>query len=323
MQASAHMTLRTLQLQSTDTALVCLNVAYIAGKMMLVRALETGMNIVIVTPGSLPFAQVPPEIIIRFAAMVPLQVQATLDSAALDSAALDSAALDSATLDSATLKDGDTHIGLLNQLKALLIGGAPVSYTLEQQIIQMIRAPVYITYGMTETVSHIALRQLNSGNTDYTALDGIQLAVDDRSCLTIQGTVTNHQKIVTNDIVELADDRHFRWIGRADHVINSGGYKVFPEKVENVLAGILHQQSIPYALMIGSLPDERLGNKVVLMLEGEALLAAQEQKLQSEIVRRLPRYEIPKAIFYVPAFIMTNTGKVKRKATISLINTNE
>lgn len=292
MQASARMTINMLQLQANDTALVCLNTAYIAGKMMLVRALEAGMDILITTPDSLPFAQVPEDITIGFTAMVPMQVHATLES---------------------------DNIARFNQLKALLVGGAPVSYPLQQAIARQINAPVYATYGMTETVSHIALRQLNGSDAYYTVLQGICIATDERSCLTIQGEVTNQKKLITNDIVELIDQRHFRWIGRADHVINSGGYKVFPEKVEAAIARIMHQASIQRAFIIGSIPDDRLGSKIVLLLEGGKLSTEQHERLQSSMATQLHPYECPKSVLYVPEFIMTSTGKIKREATFSLI----
>lgn len=297
MEASAHMTIKALQLKASDTALVCLNTAYIAGKMMLVRGFEAGMNLYLVQPSSLPFAQVPASMAIRFTAMVPLQVQTTLAS-------------------------GDTaQIARFNSLKALLVGGAAVSYPLQQSISQQIKAPVYSTYGMTETVSHIALKRLNEPvQSEYTVLDGIHISTDDRGCLTIQGTVTNGQKLITNDVVQLKDAGHFTWIGRADHVINSGGIKVFPEKVESDIAPILHEAAITTRFFIAGIPDTYLGERVVLALESHPLQPQIEQKLRVSLRQQLRPYESPKDIYYIPAFVTTATGKIQRQQTLRKIH---
>lgn len=299
MKASASMTIQALQLDASDTALVCLNTGYIAGKMMLVRGLVAGMDLVIVPPSSLPFAEMPENISIHFAAMVPLQVQTTLES-------------------------GDVRqIIRFNGLKALLIGGASVSYPLQQAIGQHITAPVYSTYGMTETVSHIALKRLNEPiQKEYKVLDNIQIGTDERGCLTIQGAVTNDQKLITNDIVQLIDAQHFIWVGRADHVINSGGFKIFPEKVESVVAQILDQEAVSLRFFIGGIPDKRLGEKVILVLEGNPLQAHVEEKLRLSLSRQLHPYELPKEIHYVQEFITTTTGKVQRQQTLHLIHSD-
>lgn len=297
MEASARMTIKALQLDTSDTALVCLNTAYIAGKMMLVRGFEAGMDLVIVQPSSLPFIEVPAGMTIHFTAMVPLQVQATLASEDVNQAAR------------------------LNELKALLIGGAAVSYPLQQAIHQNITAPVYSTYGMTETVSHIALKRLNGPEQKaYKVLNGIHIGTDERGCLTIQGTVTNGQQLVTNDVVQLTDAKHFIWIGRADHIINSGGVKIFPEKVESVIAQILHQATVTVRFFIAGIPDTRLGEKVVLVLEGNPLQPHTEEKLRASLSQQLHPYELPKHIYYVREFTTTATGKIQRQQTLNSIN---
>ncbi len=296
METSARMTLRTLQLTKEDTALVCLNTAYIAGKMMLVRGMEAGMDLLLVSPDSLPFAQVSTAVPIRFAAMVPLQVQATLATGDME------------------------QLRCFNRLKALLIGGAPVSYRLQQEISRKVTAPVFETYGMTETVSHIALKRLNGPQQSdvYTVLDGFHVETDERGCLTVQGAVTQDQKIVTNDVVRMIDSHHFQWIGRADHIINSGGYKIFPEKVERVIARML-PEDIARAFFIGGLPDERLGEKAVLIIEGKAHPPAFEKDLWVALRQQLHAYELPKAIYYVPEFIRTATNKINRRQTLALL----
>lgn len=297
MEASASMTIQALQLDTSDTALVCLNTAYIAGKMMLVRGFEAGMDLVIVQPSSLPFTQIPKNMAIRFAAMAPLQLQATLES------------------------DDADQIARFNQLKALLIGGAPVSYPLQQAIRQHITAPVYSTYGMTETVSHIAFKKLNGASQEeYTVLGDINVGIDERGCLTIQGAVSNYEKLITNDLVNLINDHCFIWLGRANHVINSGGFKIFPEKIESIVEQVLNKQAISARFFIGALPDERLGEKAVLVLEGTPLQSSVEEKLHSSLSQQLHPYELPKEIYYVQEFATTATGKIQRKQTLDLIH---
>lgn len=296
MEASALMTLQTFQLNNTDTALVCMNTAYIGGKMMLVRGLEANMNLVVIEPSSQPFEQISANVPITFAAMVPLQVQTMLD-----------------TPDTETLYR-------LNALKALIVGGAPVSYALQQMIRQHISAPVYSSYGMTETVSHIALKKINGHEpTDaYKVLDGVSIGTDTRDCLTIRGAVTNHHTLTTHDVVRIIDERHFIWLSRADHVINSGGFKIFPEKVEEVIARILEQKAVRY--FIAALPDDRLGQKAVLVIEGNPPPAGEQQALLDALRPYVHPYEVPKEIYYVRQFVMTATEKVNRKKTLSLIH---
>lgn len=297
MEASARMTIRAFGLDAADTALVCMNTAYIGGKMMLVRGLEAGMDLTIVTPSSQPFSRLPVDVTITFAAMVPLQVQTML-----------------ATPNTETLYR-------FNALKALIVGGAPVSYALQQMIRQHISAPVYSSYGMTETVSHIALKKINGHEpTDaYKVLSDVVIGTDARDCLTIRGAVTNQQTLTTNDIVSIVDDRHFIWIGRADHVINSGGFKIFPEKVEEAIARILEQQAVRY--FIAALPDDRLGEKAVLIIEGRPSPVKEQQALLDALRLHVHLYEVPKEIYYVPQFEMTATEKINRKQTLKQIHT--
>ncbi len=137
-------------------------------------------------------------------------------------------------------------------MKAILVGGAATSPALEQAL-QCITAPVYATYGMTETVSHIALRRLNGPPRSewFTALPGVDLGVDQRGCLHITSAATNFQRIQTNDVVDLPDPMHFRLLGRADRVINSGGVKIQPEPVEQLIQRVLAQsQEMSYPVCL-------------------------------------------------------------------------
>lgn len=295
MIASARMTARALGLQAGDRALLCLSAAYIAGKMMLVRAMETGMAVEAVPPTSQPLAHTreAPD----FIAVVPLQMKAMLDSGAED------------------------IYQQLNRMKAIIVGGAPVSSSLEEAVDRTLRCPVYSTYGMTETVSHVALRRLNgSAKSGYfQVLPGIEVRQDARGCLMLRGAVTQHEWLTTNDVVEMQDGQHFRWRGRADHVINSGGVKIHTEELEKKLeAGIqLLGQGRQY--FVAGLEDDKLGQKVCLFVEGETPNATLLRKLQNWWQQHLSAYERPKEIFFLSRFVYTPNGKISRSKSMQAV----
>jgi O-succinylbenzoic acid--CoA ligase len=167
---------------------------------------------------------------------------------------------------------------------------------------------------MTETVTHIAVKKLNNFNAEDTytrshfkTLPNITVSADDRSCLVIDAPYLSSEKIVTNDIVTIHSETSFEWLGRFDNVINSGGIKLYPEQIEKNLKGILNQR-----FFIASLPDDALGEKVILVIEGE-------NNLDTSIFEGLAKYEKPKAIFALPKFIETKSGKIQRKKTVELI----
>ncbi|WP_224997510.1 AMP-binding protein [Cesiribacter sp. SM1] len=289
MQASARLTLQALQLTAGTPALLCINPAYIGGKMMLVRAMEGGLPIRLLSPEANPLKQLPVAEQPLFTALVPLQLEAILQ-------------------DMPSLK-------ILNQMKSAIIGGAAVSPALEEKT-QLVHAPLYSTYGMTETVSHIALRQINGpGRKDYfTVLPGIQISTDGRGCLVINGPVVE-EEVVTNDIVELLDENSFRWLGRIDNIVNTGGVKVQAEQLEAVAMVCLREQGHGRRVLAGGLPDEKLGQKVVLLLEGEPLMAESVAVLLQCLTASLPKYWAPKEILYVSNFVESDNGKIKRKET--------
>jgi O-succinylbenzoic acid--CoA ligase len=279
---SANRTLTALYLNQNDTAFVCLDTKYIAGKMMLVRALEGDLKILAVEPTANPLQNLSSDISTGFAAFVPMQFQEILKHS-----------------DSAKK---------LNQLKAIIIGGGAVSAKLHQAI-QKISCPVFATYGMTETVSHIALQRLNGDDTSdyFKVLSGINIEIDQRGCLVIQ-IPEFAEKIVTNDLVELIGSDQFRWLGRYDNVINSGGFKISPEKIEKSLESILPDR----AFFVTHFLDERLGEKLVVVMEGNRI-NIDFSKLH------LHPYEIPKEVIYLPEFIRTETGKINRIKTMRLL----
>lgn len=287
MQASARITNEFFGIGQASVLLLCLSVSYIAGKMMVVRALEAGAELWCVQVSSHPLRELRnsgfylaggAEKKIDLAAMVPLQAEETLKVA----------------------EEKKEFICV----RQLLIGGAPVSSRLEQQL-QLLPVHCYATYGMTETVSHVALRRMD-GRSEYDALGEVSFSSDCRGCLVIHAPHLTGRKFVTNDMVELKDERHFRWLGRYDHVINSGGIKFFPEVIEGKIASCF---SCRY--FITSLPDERLGERIVLVIEGKP--QEDESLLMKKLKLFLVAYEMPKEILYLPHFRETFSGKIIRK----------
>ncbi|HET9503361.1 MAG TPA: AMP-binding protein [Hymenobacter sp.] len=288
--ASAARTGDYFDLGPGDRALVCLNCEFIGGKMMVVRGLERHLRLTIVEPHADPLAELPAGAEFDFAAFVPLQLRAVLAAG---------------------------RTAQLNKMRAILVGGAGVESSLLAEI-QQLTVPVYLTYGMTETASHVALRRLNgpAASGYYRVLPGLHLGQDARGCLTVRGDVTNDELIVTNDRIALLDKHTFDWLGRVDFIINSGGVKVQAEKVELVLDVALAELGEPRRTFVAGRPDERLGQAVTAYLEGPPLPATAEQRLRALLAEQLDKYEVPRAFHYVPAFAATASGKLDRGATL-------
>jgi O-succinylbenzoic acid--CoA ligase len=289
MQASAHATGQALGLRAGMNALVCLPTRYIAGKMMLVRGLELGLHLTVVEPASDPFTELS-DSGIDFTAFVPLQMQTVLSG---------------------------PNRGQLDRMHAILIGGGPVGAALEAAI-QEIAAPIYHTYGMTETATHVALRRLNGADRSdrFFPLPGVQCRVDERGCLAVCGPMSNHEWQQTNDLVRLFGDGAFVWLGRWDNVINSGGVKVQVEQVEaeieRLLAAFFSEQ--PRRFFVAGQPDERLGQVVTLVLEGAPLDPDLEQRVLADLRQALGAFDAPRRIVTVATFAETPTGKIDRRA---------
>ncbi len=213
---SARQTNDFLQLTEEDHAHVCLNTAFIAGKIMIVRALISGMTLSASEPTTSPsFNAIP--IPVTFTAVVPLQLEQVL-------------------------KLPEEH---LDRMKAILVGGASVSSSL-LQLTQKHRVPIYETYGMTETVSHIALKRISGpmSETTFRALPGIFIRQNEEGCLEVKGAVTQDTWITTSDIVKVHGENNFEWLGRKDLVINSGGIKIHPELVEREIGQVFNERQI-------------------------------------------------------------------------------
>lgn len=287
LRASAAMTGNALSLGSGTRALVCLNVGYIAGMMMLVRGLELDWELTITEPVSNPIAGLD-SVGFDFVAMVPMQLQAILENPVTGNQ--------------------------VSNLGKILLGGAPVSPELATRI-KALNVPVFQSYGMTETVSHVALKALNGAEASdsYVFLPGIEYGTDERGCLFVSGAVTNNQLVQTNDLVEIGGNG-FRWIGRADNVINSGGVKIVLDQIDQRIAAVFQDLAIPNTFFCWWEPDEKLGQKLVLVIEN-ASPNDNVEKLSAEIRSRVSAYENPKHIYFAKAFAKTATDKVDKRAT--------
>ena len=248
-----------------DKALHCLPTKYIAGKMMFVRSFILGLDMDFVAPSSHPLLHNDTKY--DFVAMVPLQAQNSLLE--------------------------------LKNVKKMIVGGAKMSKSLEKSLLKL-KTETYETYGMTETITHIAAKKI--GEKYFTILPNIKISQDDRNCLVIDAPKISNETIVTNDLVELINENQFGYLGRIDNVINSGGIKLIPEQIEDKLSNKIHSR-----FFVTGIHDPVLGEKVIVVIEGE------KQELDESTFDDLDKYEKPKEIFYVSKFIETQNGKIKRK----------
>ena len=281
MMYSAFMTGNYFGFKSGQKALLCLPCAYIAGKMMVVRSMMWGLDLQIVPPTGNPMATIDQPI--EFAAMVPLQVQTIFEQSPEK----------------------------FKLIKQLIIGGGKVDAQLQAQL-QTIPTKCYATYGMTETITHVAIKGLNGTHqTDYfEGLSNIQFAKDTRGCLTIHAPRLSDELVVTNDIVDLKNAQQFEWLGRIDNVINTGGVKVFPEKIEAKLEKIIQAR-----FFITSFSDKKLENKVALIIESDNWINEKINALKLDLKQVLSKFEQPKAIYFLTQFEETPTKKIQRQRT--------
>ena len=296
---SALATGNFFNLSENTTALLCLSTDYIAGKMMLVRALILGWELDIVDPISNPLKDLNKKY--DFTAMVPLQLRNSLEE--------------------------------LDRIKQLIVGGGVVANDLIETI-QEKKTKIFATYGMTETITHIAVKKLNhltsfrGGTTKqsldkkdthkgefYQALPNVELSQDNRNCLVINASKVASEQIVTNDVVNLLSETTFEWLGRFDNVINSGGVKLHPERIEEKLSKIITQR-----FFVAGVSDAILGEKLILVVEDVASNSIEESlKAKLEKIDEISKYEIPKEIYFIDKFIETETKKIQRKKTLDLI----
>ncbi len=290
LRASAARSVAALGLVAGDATLVCLSVGTAGGLLGVVRALEFDLPLTIIDPVSDVLAVVGADSVFATVSLVPLQVQAVL-------------------------AHGAAGVAWLNRMKAVLVGGAAVSAALETAL-QAVAAPVYHTYGMTETASHVALRRLNGAERAdfFTALPGIEIRVNADEALEIRADVTGHQWLTTTDRAELLDETRFRWLGRLDDVINSGGVKVDAARVQRVLETAVAALGLAHDVAVVGAPDPRFGERVVAWLGGPPLTERQTTALRVTLTSELTRYEVPKELRVLPALPRLPGGKVDRLA---------
>ncbi|NOU58984.1 AMP-binding protein [Marinifilum caeruleilacunae] len=282
---SAKLTGEFFEFAKGQNALFCLSANFIAGKMMIVRAFAWQLNLIPVSPDGHPLRSI--NSTIDFAAMIPLQLRNSLNG-----------------------RSG------LHLVKKLLIGGGAVDQKLEQDL-QTLSTHCFIGYGMTETVSHVAIRPLNGihKSDNYQAMGKAKFSIDDRNCLFIDAPDIISEPLLTNDVVHLISESKFKWQGRFDNVINSGGIKLFPEQIEKKLESIIN---CPFYLI--GIPDEHLGQKLILLIESIDFDEKQKIELTQKMKSLLEKYEQAREIFYLEEFKRTSTGKIQREATLSLLN---
>ena len=268
---SALATAEFFELKAGNLVLNCLSTNYIAGKMMLIRSFVLGFEMDFVEPTSNPLKNNTK--VYDFVAMVPLQVENSVNE--------------------------------LVNVRKLIIGGTKINQNLKSQLLDL-PTLVYETYGMTETITHIAVKKIS--NNYFSVLPNVTISTDDRNCLVIDVPRISHAKIVTNDVVNIISNSEFELLGRIDNVINSAGVKLFPEQIEIKLAHI-----IPTRFFVIGIPDDQYGEQLALVVEGNSI------SFNDDFFNDFLPYEKPKFIYFVPDFLETESGKIKRKETLNLV----
>ncbi|OVE53834.1 AMP-binding protein [Chryseobacterium mucoviscidosis] len=283
MMNSAEMTCNFLGLQEGDTALICLPVEYISGKMMVVRSMIRKLKLIVADPSVKPVETLDRKI--DFCAMTPLQIENSLDK--------------------------------LYLIKNLIIGGAAVSEDLKKKMKEALKNSdsetfIFETYGMSETLSHIGLKQILPNSEEYfTVFENVEISLDERNCLKIFAPKLNPEILQTNDLVEIKNGKQFKFLGRIDNVINSGGAKIFPEQLEALV-----KKEIPNEVVFLGIDDISLGQKLIAVIEGEK---------SDDLIKKIRRIQFeksfhkPKEIVFVEKIPRTPNGKVSRKELLKLI----
>lgn len=275
MADSARMTAEFLQIREHEKALLCLSPNTIGGKMMIVRAIVLNLDLIVASVSGNPLEKIQNEV--DFVAMVPLQLMNTLIHS----------------------------VEKLRKIRTIIIGGGIISSAIENQLIKE-NLTVFHTYGMTETISHVAMRKVGIDSTPYFTAIGQNFFSQHENRLVIHSPLLDTKSILTNDIVELIDDKNFIFKGRVDFVINSGGVKIHPEIVEKKLENTIH-----FPFFIAGLKDDILGEKVILCIESTPF-----ELNKKDIQKKVSKYEVPKEVYFIKEFVRTESGKINRRKTI-------
>lgn len=286
MANSARMTCDFLRLGKDDTALLCMPLDYIAGKMMVVRSIVSGMRLACVAPSSHPLAD--NDFAPDFVAMTPMQVAKTMENS--------------------------VEMARFCNIRTVIIGGGSIDNALEERLRKCPNA-VWSTYGMTETLSHIAMRRVSGPDASlwYTPLSNVHISLSADSTLVIDAPLLHDGTLHTNDIAEMNDEGQFRIIGRRDNTINTGGIKVQIEEVESLIRQLC--PSTPF--IITSRPDPLFGETIVALLPENTDEMA--KNVFSEAVSSLPKYWKPKSIVFTEELPLTETGKPDRAKAKAIV----
>lgn len=283
---SARMTCRALNLQRGNRALLCLPVERISGMMMLVRSAEAGLYLDCIRPSLHPLKELTEEYTVDFSAFTPLQFSDILD-------------------------EGGKCFNRAEKIKKVILGGEAIHHDLMEKI-KWMKNEVYATFGMTETVSHIALKKMSGSQPDscYHTLPDIRVSMDSDNRLIIHASKLGHESLFTNDIVKVSSETEFEWLGRTDNVINRGGVKVHPEIIEKQLA-----RYIRYPFFIAEITTRTHESKLALVIE-TSLISMEEKTWIQNGIEELEKLSRPQIIYTTPLFIRTENGKIKRKESL-------
>jgi O-succinylbenzoic acid--CoA ligase len=279
MRQSAKKTLEFLHLKKEDTAYLCLSTETIAGKMMVIRCLLGELKLVVGPISASSLSSYPSKI--DFTAIVPLQLEHVLSN----------------------------HPARLQSIHSVIVGGAPVSNRLINELREK-QLTVFQTYGMTETISHVAMRKIGfQSDAFYTALPRTSFSLGKQDNLIIHSPDIGLENLETTDTVELLSPTQFSWKGRTDFIINSGGKKIVPEEVEKIISTLIDR---PF--FVSAVDDQSLGQKVILVIEG--LESIQISKII--LAEILPKFQVPKEVVYFDEFVRTANGKINRLESMKL-----
>jgi O-succinylbenzoic acid--CoA ligase len=277
-QSSALRTLKHFGIKKNQTALLCLGTTTIAGKMMLARSIVGNLKLLVASPHSNPFNNITENI--DFVAIVPYQLNEILN----------------------------TNPEKLSAIQTILVGGAPVSQEIEKKLIAH-HLTVYQTFGMTETLSHFAVRKIGiNGDKHYQALNGVRFQSIDNE-LVIADDLLGIEMLKTGELVHSVTSDTFNWLGRKDFMINSGGISIQPEEIERLLS-----ECIDSPFFIAGFPHTELGSEITLIIEG-----TEEVFLEQVGYSITNKHHRPRKIVHLPKFNYTRSGKIDRKSTLELL----
>jgi O-succinylbenzoic acid--CoA ligase len=284
MRQSAINTIQALRLTKNDVALLCLPADKIGGMMMIVRAMVLELDLIYIKPSANPWVEIISHKDVSFLACTPMQLSASFND--------------------------ETSFQSANHIRHILLGGGIITPTMSKYLSQMTNN-VYHTFGMTETISHIALKKVSGEkpDTNFTTIGDTNVQEDERNCLIINATDLEIENMSTNDVVHVVSANSFEWLGRWDNVINTGGIKVYPETLEELLS-----QTLTFPFFIFGKANETTGERICLATEADSSISEIRKA-----VNNLPKNSQPKEVHFIEKMKYTTTGKIDRSN--SLINT--